>query len=697
MEKSRISALLVEDNPADVRLIQELLREMEAEPILEMETASSLAEAGCSLARRRADLIFLDLGLPDGLGLDTVRSITEMAPQAALVVLTGLDDEALAMESLREGAQDYMVKGRFTSQELIRASRYALERRKVKRKLEYDALWLEALLKLSRMSRRDIGEILHFVLKTARRLTRSQTSFLGSVDSEQGRLDIQRWSRSEWSVTGAGLPVDLNEEELRRAVLASKEQEPVIVGETRGGAAYGPGSAEEGAPMRQILFAPLQDDAPSRGVLGVMGGEEPYSLTDKAHMALLMEGLRTLLRERNQRQELVAARDAAEAANRAKSAFLANMSHEFRTPLNAILGFTNLALDGELDANQRRYLNLVLEAGGNFLRLQEDLLDISRIEAGKLTLRSELFDVGKVVQSCMEMFRAVVKNNQVRLTASVHPEASKRLFGDEGRLRQILINLVGNAVKFTAHGEIELSVEPAPNKNDPGRCRLLFKVRDTGCGVPASDSRRIFDSFTQLDDACSRGHSGAGLGLAISKRLVEMLDGEIWVESEPGRGSTFQFTAAFKPWTGRELQESETAEPPEIEPLRILLVDDDRINEQVTRRILERLGHEVVSAGSGSDALDILRGASFDLAIMDIRMPGLDGFETTRRIRSGLEPGVTPSLPVVALTAYRMSDDAPSYEAAGMDGFLCKPLDISKLKQVLAGIADRVRGEAIQN
>jgi signal transduction histidine kinase/DNA-binding response OmpR family regulator len=696
MSSTKISALLVEDNPADVRLIQELLREMEAAPIMELETASSLAEAGLRLARRRADLIFLDLGLPDGVGLETVRRITEMAPEAAVVVLTGLDDEVVAIESLRKGAQDYMVKGRFSSRELVRASRYALERRKVKRDLEYDALWLEALLKLSRMSYQNIDEISNFVLETARRLTRSKVSFLGCVDPEQGRLAIQGWSRSEQDGSeGADLLVDLNKREPWR--LAQLSEEPLIVDDIGFKTSGGAGSTRACSPMRQALLAPLQDESLPHGLLGVSGAQEPYSQTDKAHLALLMEGLRTLLRERNQRLELVAARDAAEAANKAKSAFLANMSHEFRTPLNAMLGFTNLALGGELDDRQRRYLNLVLEAGENFLRLQEDLLDISRIEAGKLTLRCEPFDVEKVVRSCMEMFRAVVKSSAVRLKASVLPGTPRRLTGDEGRLRQILINLVGNAVKFTVDGEIELSVEPASTKIGCGRCGLLFKVRDTGCGIAESDWEKVFDSFTQLDDAYSRGHSGAGLGLAISKRLVEMFDGEIWVESKPGRGSTFQFTAMFQPSSEVEPKEEAMLEIPEIEPLRILLVDDDRINEQVTRRILERLGHEVESTNSGRDALDILRGSSFDLAIMDIRMPDLDGFETTRRIRSGLEPNVRSSLPVVALTAYIMRDDEQGYREAGMDGFLSKPLDISKLKRVLAEISGRVRGELIQN
>ncbi len=394
----------------------------------------------------------------------------------------------------------------------------------------------------------------------------------------------------------------------------------------------------------------------------------------------------------------------AEAANQAKSAFLAHMSHEIRTPLNGILGMTELALDAPLPPTVRESLETVRHSGQSLLGILNDILDFSKIEAGKLDIESVAFELPELIRRTLATLGPVADAKGLTLAAELAPDLPAGVVGDPGRLRQVLLNLIGNGLKFTEHGGV--STRARLLERAGGRVRIRFEVTDTGIGIAPEKQRQIFEPFAQEDASITRRYGGTGLGLSITSRLVRLMGGEIGVQSSPEMGSTFGFTlpfglaepapAALPAGSGAPGGPGPDPGPSQAAParvLRVLLVEDNAVNQKVGLGMLRRLGHAVSVAANGQEALERLAAEPFDLVLMDMQMPVMDGLEATRRLRAREAALGLPRTRVIATTANAMASDQALCLAAGMDGFISKPLGAAALKAEL----DRAGGDSGQS
>jgi len=390
-----------------------------------------------------------------------------------------------------------------------------------------------------------------------------------------------------------------------------------------------------------------------------------------------------------------AKREEAERANRTKSVFLANMSHDMRTPLNGIMGMTELLQKKGLGPEQNRYAEMVRHSAWTLLEIIKDITDFSRLESGRLELSETVFDVREMLEDTLAVFRFETDNKGLELATVVAPNLPMQLKGDAFRLKQVIANLVGNAVKFTQHGQVTVRMFPGDGsgvENDPVRIRV--EVEDTGIGIPDEEQQDIFESFRQVDDSYAKKHEGSGLGLAICKQLVTMMGGSIAVDSVLGKGSIFTFDVLLSLPSEAEASQAERkvteAEVPVSAPRRVLVAEDNALNQAFAVDILEEAGHAVTIAENGWEAIEALRSEAFDIVFMDVQMPEMDGLETTRRIRWGEAGGKARSIPIIAATAFAVKGDREKCLEAGMNGYVVKPLQSVDL---LAAVAKYTRSE----
>jgi signal transduction histidine kinase/ActR/RegA family two-component response regulator len=439
---------------------------------------------------------------------------------------------------------------------------------------------------------------------------------------------------------------------------------------------------------REEAYAPLQESAMRVGVM--TGG----TIVAVGLLLAFLSSRQAGRRYRRQGEELARAKKGAEAASSAKSEFLARMSHEIRTPLNGVMGMTELSLmDPSLPQQVREYLEMAQRSARGLLDIINDVLDIASIEAGRIVLTDRSFAPVRSVRDLLAPFAVAAERKGVRLVQRLDADLPTQVAGDEGRLRQVLTNLVGNALKFTDRGEVEVTVRRSGEPEASGRVRLLFGVRDDGIGIPPEHLDKIFGSFSEATRFTHAKYGGTGLGLSIAKQLVELMGGRIWAESIPGRGSLFQFTAEF----GAPEAEAATAggaaaasQYGPTTPLRVLVAEDNTVNAALVLAFLQRMGHQVVLASNGREALEAWERDDFDVVLLDSQMPVMDGTETVRHLRER-EAGTGRHTPVVALTAHALKGDRERFLAAGMDDYLAKPIEYEEMEALLWRLARRER------
>ncbi len=551
-------------------------------------------------------------------------------------------------------------------------------------------LRFKALHHLSEMIDEPEQDILNFALEEGGRVTNSPIGYIYFVNDDETELILHAWSSGamkECKVAEHQTVYKVEETGLWGE--AVRQRKPIITNDYPD-LPNKRGQPKGHIPIKRHMNLPVIEDGRIVIVAGVGNKEEEYTYADVVQLSLIMQGMWRIIQRKRIEKDLIQARRSAEKANEVKSQFLANMSHELRTPLNGIMGMTQILLSTDMSADQQEYLNLSLDATRHLTRVLTDLLALSSIESGGIDLASANFNLPETMEALFKPLALQASDKELTLTMTIDPAVPAEVCGDAGKIRQVMINLLFNAIKFTDAGNITLDVTllNEANKEDETTCHVCFSVTDTGIGIPLEQQDSIFESFTLGEDYMTKQYGGTGLGLSISRQLADIMGGTVNVNSTQGKGSTFTFTVPLAIPSAGENQcvESPDSTPILTDPLNILLAEDEQVNSIMASRLLRKAGHSVTIVGNGQQAIEALTQANYDLILMDVQMPVVNGLEATKIIRKGAVEGAPKDIPIIGLTAFARSSEKQRFIKAGMERIVTKPYEADELMWTIAKV-----------
>jgi two-component system sensor histidine kinase/response regulator len=644
MAAKPIFALLIDGNPKHLKVFAGHITR-QAKSAIEVETCDTLTAASARLRRGGVDVIMIDPNLSDSGSKDPIAKLVQTNPAVPIVVLLPSDDRKTIRAALRSGASEVQLKKKTTPEALVRCLFAAVERQQVSNKASGDKALKESEARIQAV----IDAAMDCIV---------------TMDADGKIIQFNRAAVNTFGYAAA----EVMGEELGSLFLPPEVSER----QKRNFEIYQEGGAASMLGKRVETSAYRKDGSEFTAEMAT----QPVMIDGALAFTIF---LRDITDRKQAEIQLREAKEAAEEANRAKSSFLANMSHEIRTPMNAVIGMTELLLDTQLAAAQREYVEMVNESGETLLALINDILDFSKIEAGKLEFDHTDFALRGSLASTMKTLAVRAHKNNIELAFSCDEDVPDHFIGDVNRIRQVVINLVGNAIKFTEEGEVVLSV--SCNSKEDKHADLQFSVRDTGIGIAPEKLDKVFGAFEQADVSTTRRFGGTGLGLAISTRLVELMGGKTWVESEVGEGSTFHFTAKLECGTGKKAE----VLPVDVTDTPVLVVDDNATSLRILSEMLTKMGMKPQITSSAAEALEALERAKeadapFPLMVADVNMPDMDGMQLAAKVKRDKNLQDTH---VILLTSGSQAGDLARCEEIGVARHLMKPTSQDELLEAI--------------